>query len=180
MTTDGATREGAAQWFPGVRRFVVPSGRDRAVSAVVAKTLEAGIVVLYVSLLVAVLYGGVVPEYRGAAGAELGERVVAEAAVEVQTAVPQDPRAEATLRHDLPASIESASYSVVARNETLVLVHPDPAVEAAVPLVLPADVDRVEGEWHSGDPAAVSVEQTDEGRVVRLHGGNRTDARGGA
>lgn len=153
------------------RDLLAMCGRDRGVSAVVAKTLEAGIVVLYVSMLVSVLYGGVVPEYRAAAGDELGERVLAEAAVEIQTAVPEDRQSEATVRHELPTTIESATYRITAENDSLVLRHDDPAIENEVPLVLPADVVRVEGTWASHEPAAVRVEQTDAGRIVWLESG---------
>lgn len=144
--------------------------RDRAVSAVVGKTLEAGIVVLYVSMLVAVLYGGVVPGYEAAASEELGERVLAEAALEVRTAVPADAGSEATVRHRLPETIGGTTYRVVAGNGSLALVHPDRGVGGEVPLVLPDDVARVEGEWSSADRAVVRVERTPDGRVVRLEG----------
>lgn len=153
------------------------SSRDRGVSAVVAKSLEAGIVVLYISLLVSVLYGGVVPEYRGAAGDELGERILAEAVVEVQSAVPGDDRTEATVRHDLPTTIQSATYRIEARTSPdtgrheLVLLHDDPAIDGALPLVLPADVERVEGAWDSHEPGVVEIESTDDGRIVRLERG---------
>lgn len=171
---DGERRRNGSRLVTVSKRVagtVAHGNRDRAVSAVVAKTLEAGIVVLYISLLVTVLYGGVVPEYTSAAGDELGERVVSEAAIEVQTAVPADTRSEATVRHELPSSIESASYRIVVENESLVLVHTDPAIDAEVPLALPPDVERVEGEWYSHEPAVVTVEQTDDGRVVRLEPG---------
>lgn len=153
---------------PAPRAAGLLAGRDRAVSAVVGKALEAGIVVLYASLLAATLYGGVVPEYERAAGAELGERVLAEAAVEVQTAVPEDPRATATVRHDLPRTIDGSTYRVAAGDGELVLHHPDPAVGGSVPLALPPDVDRVVGAWDSHERGRITVERTDEGRVVRL------------
>lgn len=146
------------------------AGRDRGVSAVVGKTLEAGIVVVYVSMLVGVLYGGVVPAYQGAAGDELGERVLAEAVLEVQTAVPADPNSETTVRHRLPRTVAGEPYRIVATNRSLRLVHDDPAVGGTVPLVLPDDVSRVEGEWSSGAVAVVRVERTASGRVVRLEG----------
>lgn len=142
--------------------------RGRATSAVVGKTLEAGIVVLYVSMLVAVLYGGVVPEYQDAAGEELGERVLAEAAVAIGTAVPEDPGAEATVRHRVPETISRTTYRIVAANGSLALVHDDDAVGGAVPLALPEDVVRVEGEWSSAEQPIVRVDRAPAGRVVRL------------
>jgi len=146
---------------------------DRALSAVVGKTLEAGIVVLYISMLIGVLYGGVVPEYQATTGAELGERVLAESALEVQSAVPADPDATATVHHDLPRSIDNEPYRVVARNDSLAMIHEDRAVGGEVPLALPPDVVRIEGEWESTAPAVVRVETTPAGRVVRLEAGSR-------
>lgn len=146
-------------------------GDDRGVSAVVGKTLEAGIVVLYISLLVAVLYGGVVPEYESTTGTELGERVLAEGTLEVQRAVPADPDATATVEHELPRSIDDKPYRVVGHNDSLELVHDDEAVGGEVPLTLPPDVVRVEGEWESTATAIVRVERTAAGRVVYLEVG---------
>lgn len=146
-------------------------GDDRGVSAVVGKTLEAGIVVLYVSLLVGVLYGGVVPEYEATTGAELGERILGESVLEVQGAVPADPDATATVEHELPRSIDNEPYRVVGNDDSLELVHEDDAVGGEVPLRLPADVVRVEGEWESTAPAIVRVERTAAGRVVHLEVG---------
>ena len=145
---------------------------ERALSAVVGKTLEAGIVVLYISMLLGVLYGGVVPEYQQTTGAELGERVLAESVLEVQSAVPADPDATATVRHELPRSIDDEPYRVVARNGSLALVHEESAVGGAIPLALPPDVIRVEGAWRSTAPAVVRVETTPAGRVVQLREGS--------
>ncbi|AGN01324.1 hypothetical protein L593_06885 [Salinarchaeum sp. Harcht-Bsk1] len=147
-------------------------GTDRALSAVVGKTLEAGIVVLYISMLIGVLYGGVVPEYQQTTGAELGERVLAESVLEVQSAVPADPDATATVRGDLPRSIDNDPYRIVASNASIELVHEDPAIGGEVPLAMPSDVIRVEGEWESTASAVVRVETTPAGRVVRLEAGS--------
>jgi len=146
--------------------------RDRAVSAVVGKSLEAGIVVLYISTMVGVLYGGVVPEYQATTGEELGERVLAESVLEVQTAVPADPEATGTTRHQLPRTIDDEPYRIVASNDSLRLVHDTAAISTTIPLRLPSDVQRVEGEWRSSAPAVVTVEQTSSGRVVRLEAGS--------
>lgn len=145
---------------------------DRALSAVVGKSLEAGIVVLYISTMVGVLYGGVVPEYQAATGEELGERVLAEGVLEVQTAVPADPQATGVARHTLPRTIDDETYRIVAANDSLRLLHDDESVHTEIPLRLPPDVQRVEGEWHSSAPAVIRVEQTASGRVVRLEAGS--------
>lgn len=146
--------------------------RDRALSAVVGKSLEAGIVVLYISTMVGVLYGGVVPEYQATTGEELGERVLAESVLEVQTAVPSDPQATGTTQHQLPRTIDDEPYHIVAGNESLRLVQDGTAVSMELPLRLPLDVQRVEGEWRSSAPAVVRVERTSTGRVVSLEVGS--------
>jgi len=146
--------------------------RDRAVSAVVGKALEAAIVVLYISLLIATLYGGAVPEYQETAGAEVGERVLAEGVLAVGAAVPADHAATATVRHDLPRTIDGEAYRIVAANDSLTLVHEDDRIGGTQPLALPADVRRVEGEWTSTADQRVVVERVPDGRIVRLAEGS--------
>lgn len=146
--------------------------RDRALSAVVGKSLEAGIVVLYISTMVGVLYGGVVPEYQATTGEELGERVLAESALEVKTAVPADPQATGTARHQIPRTIDDEPYRIVAGNESLRLAQDGSEATTELPLQLPPDVHRVEGEWRSSAPAVVRVERTPTGRVVTLEAGS--------
>jgi hypothetical protein len=145
---------------------------DRALSAVVGKTLEAGIVVLYISMMIGVIYGGIGPEYERTAGEELGERVLAESVLEVQSAVPASPDATATVRHELPRSIDGEPYRIVARNDSLALVHEDGEIGGEIPLALPPDVVRVEGAWESTAPAIVRVETTPAGRIVVLEAGS--------
>ena len=138
-------------------------------SPVVSKALEATIVVLYIGLVTATLYGGVVPEYRAAAGDELAERTTAAAAADVERAVPPAV-ASAETRVDivLPATIAGSSYRIHAADETLVLEHPNPGVAAKVPLVLPDSVTSVSGSWESGTRATIRVTRTDAGVEVRL------------
>jgi hypothetical protein len=146
---------------------------DRGMSPVVGKAMEATIVVLYVGLVAATLYGGAVAEYRGAAGAEVAERTLADAAADIEAAVPPTATvASVRLAVDLPATIAGSAYRVRAEadggDRVLVLEHPDPAVSTTTPLVLPARVVRVTGEWESGDTAEIRVESTDGGLEVRL------------
>ena len=75
---------------PAVGKAFELAGDERALSPVVGKTLELGIVVLFVGLLTTVLLAGVVPDYRTATGKELGERVLTTAAQEIEHAVPPD------------------------------------------------------------------------------------------
>ena len=141
----------------------------RAVSPVVGKAMEASIVVLYVGVLTATLYGGVVPEYRTAAGAEVGERVLAQSAERVQQAVPTEARAvRVRLEVSLPQTIRGEAYSVQVKNRKLVLDHPDERVGGAVRLALPETVESVEGEWSSRDRAVVTVGNGEDGFEVRL------------
>lgn len=145
---------------------------ERAMSAVVGKALEAAIVVLYVGVLASALFGGAVPEYRTAAGAEVGERVLAEASQRVQQAVPANAtEVEAQMRVDLPQTIRGSTYGIRTDGRSLVLDHPDPAIARSTPLALPETVSAVEGNWTSYESAVVTVERAENGLVVRLEEG---------
>jgi len=145
---------------------------DRAVTPSVGKALEGGIVVLFVGLLTTMLLGGLVPDYRAATGAELGDRVLATASQEVERAVPSTVRAvDARRSVDLPSSIAGEGYEIRTDGRWLVLDHPDPAVGGRVRLVLPATVDSVDGVWQSGADTAVTVEGNRTGLVVELTDG---------
>ncbi|MFB6151143.1 MAG: hypothetical protein ABEJ40_04990 [Haloarculaceae archaeon] len=146
----------------------------RGVTPAVGKTLEMGVVVLYVALLTTVLLGGVVPGYRSAAGATVGDRVLAAASQEVEATVPAMAR-DVTVRRavDLPAHIAGHGYAVEVDGRSLVLDHPDPAVGGRVRLVLPAHVDRVEGRWQSAGQPVVVVRGDEDGAVVELRSGGR-------
>ncbi len=147
-------------------------GDSRAVAPVVGKALEAGLVVAYVSLLTSALFGGVVPDYRTAAGDAVADRTVAAAAQRVQQAVPPDATtARATVRASIPETIRGTAYGVVVRNRTLVVDHPHPAVAARARLALPAAVVSVDGRWQSTRPAVVTVRSVPGGLAVHLHSG---------
>jgi hypothetical protein len=142
---------------------------DRAVSPAVGKTLELGIVVLFVSLLTAALYGGVVPDYRTAAGAEVGDRTLVAAAEQLEASVPPNATSVQSEHHvDLPRTIRGEQYELHATNETLVLTHPDPAIAGRTPLALPDAVVTVSGSWRSGDDLLLVVDGTSRGLVVEL------------
>lgn len=142
---------------------------SRAVSPVVEKTLAIGLVTLFVSLVSVTMYGGVVPEFRAAAGDELAERTLATAAERVQQGVPPNAsRVDARTRVRLPDTIQGDAYRVRTDNRTLVLDHPDPEVGARARLALPPSVTRVEGTWESGGRTVVRVTGDRAGLVVRL------------
>ncbi|MEF8851321.1 MAG: hypothetical protein V5A44_12040 [Haloarculaceae archaeon] len=142
---------------------------ERAVTPAVGKSLEAGLVVLFVALLSTLLLGGLVPDYRAATGAQLGDRVLATASQEVEAAVPPTAReVDARRSLDLPASIAGEGYEIAVDGRWLVLDHRDPAVAGHVRLVLPPSVDRVEGSWESGADPVVVVRGDESGLVVEL------------
>lgn len=142
---------------------------DRAVSPVVGKALEATLVVLYLGLVTASLYGGAVPDYRTAAGQEVAERTASSAAIEIQDAVPPETAAGQT-RVDIepPATIAGEAYRLSVEDGRLRLDHPKTAVSTSVPLVLPDRVVDVSGTCESGGSSHVRVTTTDGGLVVRL------------
>ena len=155
-------------------RNVRPDRLDgrRGVSPVVGKALEISVVVLYIGLLSTTLYGGVVPDFRSAAGDELADRTLAGATQEVEDAVPPEMAAvDVRQRVELPRTIRGEPYHVRTDGRTLVLDHPDPNVGVETTLAVPAAVVQVEGSWSSTAEAFVVVERTDAGLVVRLERG---------
>jgi hypothetical protein len=146
-----------------------PSDDDRAVVPAVGKALEASIVMLYIALVTTTLFGGVVPDYRVAAGQELADRTLSTAAHRVQGAVgPDVARSSARVRVDLPATIRSDGYRIRADGGDLVLDHPDGGIGSRTTLALPDHVVAVRGEWHSHERPVVVVEPARGGVVVRL------------
>ncbi|MFQ3320288.1 MAG: hypothetical protein ACI8UR_000437 [Natronomonas sp.] len=138
-------------------------------SPVVGKAMEATLVVLYLGLITTALYGGAVTEYRTAAGNEVAERTVASAAGDIEAALPPNvTTADVRVEVDIPATIAGSAYRIQASTERLVLRHPNPAIEARVPLTLPERVGNVSGAWTSDDPATVRVTTTESGLEVRL------------
>lgn len=145
---------------------------DRAVSAVVEKTLALGVVTLFVSLVSVAVYGGVVPDARTATGQELADRTLATACERVQQAVPPNGTAvDVRLRVRLPAQIRATGYEIRPEGRTVVLDHPHNDVSARAPLALPDSVVRVEGRWESGEVAIIRVRDVGNGLLVRLQSG---------
>ena len=131
---------------------------DRGLVPVVGKALEALLVLLYVASLVATLHGGVVPDYRTAAAAEVSDRTLATTAARIEASVPP-PSSDAAVSRavDLPAAIDDAVYRLRVENRTLVLDHPDPALSGRLRLSLPRRVATVEGSWRSDEPATLRI-----------------------
>jgi hypothetical protein len=150
----------------------VPGPDERAVAPAVGKTLEIGIVVLFVGFLTASLLGGVVPDYRTATGAEVGERVLATTGQEIERAVPPTARDVSVRRTvELPARIAGSSYTVSVDGRSLVLDHPDPAIGGRFQLSLPSTVDRAEGRADDGGQILITVSGDSSGLVVELTDG---------
>jgi len=134
---------------------------ERAIAPVVGKALEIGVVLLYVSVVTAALYGTVVPEYRTAAGVEVGDRVLASTAAGIETGTPAAGRnVSVRERVDLPERIRDRSYTIHTEGATLVLDHPHPEVGGRMPLALPDRVVAVRGVWHSDRPARLLANST--------------------
>ena len=156
----------------GVRRRLARFAHaDRAVSPTVGKALELGVVVLYVSLLVTALYGGVVPTYRTAAGDELADRTLAAAADRIEGAVPQNAtRVRRTVRLDLPETLRGTNYYLRVRDRTLSLDHPHPNIGRRTSLALSDDA-LVSGNVSSQNDAVIAVRADAGGVTVRLEAG---------
>lgn len=142
---------------------------DRGLAPVVGKTLEIGLVLLFIAGLSTALFGGVVPDYRTAVGGEVAERTVIAAAERVDAAVPPKARsARVERRVPLADTIRGAAYRVAAEDRTLVLEHPARGVDATARLALPSRVVSVEGTWHSGADTVVIVTTAADGLRMEL------------
>lgn len=154
---------------------------DRALSTVVGKTLELGLLALFVGLLVSTFYGGVLPEYRTGAANAVADRTTASVATELEAAVPSsgdvgvapdDGVQSVAVEHelDVPRTIRGDPYRLRLDAGALVLDHSRDGLSRRVPLALPDGVVRVEGEARSGETVVIVVESTADGLVVRLEG----------
>lgn len=130
---------------------------ERAVTPVVGKLLAAGLVIVFVGVVLAGLQTGAVPGFRAAAADELGDRSLAASADAIEDTARADAAGVVELRPELPARIAGERYALRGAGDELVLEHPSPAVGGRVPLALPANA-TVTGEWPSDEPHAVSLE----------------------
>ncbi|ELZ91932.1 hypothetical protein C440_16509 [Haloferax mucosum ATCC BAA-1512] len=160
---------------------------QRALVPVVGKTLEAAVVVLFISLLTTVLFGGVVPDHRDAVGHELADRTLSTAVEGVETtATVPDAAVRGTRRAavDLPRSIHGSAYRIdYVPNATLatdpnvtapalVLDHPTDAFDRTLPVTLPASVN-VTGTWDSGTDCVARVVVGGDETTLELSNGRR-------
>ena len=145
---------------------------DRGLTPVVAKTLEIGIVLLYVALVTTALYGGVVPHARSDAAGVVGDRALAAAATSVEDAVPSEPARTVSVRErvTLPDALRGRPYAIRGSGRTLVLESAAPGVGGRARLSLPSRVRAVNGTWHSGRPAVVVVRGNTSALRVTLRG----------
>ncbi|WP_380678788.1 DUF7263 family protein [Salinigranum sp. GCM10025319] len=90
---------------------------ERAAAPVVGKTMEVAVLVVFLGVVSAALFGSVVPQYRTAAGAEIGDRVLVAAAGQIETAA-SGPESVVERRVDVsvPRTIRGAAYVVRAEN----------------------------------------------------------------
>lgn len=133
--------------------------RDRrGVSPAVAKSLAAGIALLYVAGMTGLLLGTVVPGYETAAGDELADRTLATAAGEIEGAAPGvEGNVTTRATTDLPATIRNTGYRLVLSGRSLRLAHPADGIGATTRLSLPHNLTVRNSTIDSGAGLAVRV-----------------------
>lgn len=144
---------------------------NRGVTPVVEKLLMIGIVVLFIGAVTAVLFGSAVPGYRDAAGMELGERVLASGAEQIESSIPPNgsiAAGETTV--DVPETIRGEAYELRIVGRELVLDHPRPAVGGRIRLSLPAHVESLSGTLQSRGARSVRIDDVSTGVVIELGG----------
>lgn len=142
---------------------------NRAVSPVVGKVFEVGLVALYIGLLTTSLFAGAIPEYQTAAADEVSERVLASATQRIEQSIPA-PALSVEHRQavPIPQTIRGETYEIHAENRSLVLDHPNPEIAGTMRLALPSRVVSVSGTWRSTASTAILVEDAPGGLNVRL------------
>lgn len=142
---------------------------NRAVSPVIGKLLASGLAVLYIASITGLLVGGIIPDYRAATSDEIGERVLATAAGHVEQAQPTtDGSADVRTEVVLPATIRDQQYQIRLANGTLILDHPDDALDARTRLDIPSTVTATNSTWQSGNRLVVRVTGPPSNRTVTL------------
>lgn len=142
---------------------------DRAAAPVVGKALEIAVLVVFVGVVSAALFGSVVPTYRTAAGDEVADRALAAVAGQVDTAaVTTDSVDERRVTVSMPRTIRGAAYVIRVTNESgapaLVLDHPHAGVGGSITLSTPAEA-AVTGQLRSTAEPTVVVSRHEDGTV---------------
>lgn len=142
---------------------------QRAISPVVAKTLAAGLALLYVAGMTSVLLGGVVPSYETATADELSERALATAAQGIEGTVPAATGTVNTTRTvELPETIRDEHYRIELSNRTLQLDHPADRLDDSIRLSLPAGTATEAGTWRSSTTFRIRVSGPASNRTIRV------------
>lgn len=142
---------------------------DRAMTPVVSKTLTISIVVLYIAGTTTILLGGVVPEYRSNAGAELGDRVLATAGESIEQSVPEaNGSVEANRTVDLPPRIRDKQYELELVGSRLRLRHPDERIGDTLSLSLPPGTNVDTATWRSGSDLEIRVSGPADNRTLTI------------
>lgn len=144
---------------------------NRGVTPVVDKTLAIGLTVLYVAGMTTVLLGGVVPSYETRAGGEIGERVLANVAGEIEQTPPGvDGHVDTRTTVTLPPTIANQGYRVTLHPDPdrLVLDHPDPTVRAETRLSLPEHVTPQAETVDGGGEVVITVTGAPSNRTLTI------------
>ncbi|UPM43581.1 DUF7266 family protein [Halocatena salina] len=147
---------------------------DRGLTPVVSEALLIGLVLLYIGLVTAVLYGNVIPEYQTTSGAEMGDRILATATEHVQRGVFPSYRLDARISIDLPETINNRAYSIRTANRTLILEHPHPEIGGHARPAVSESIRSIDGSWRSHTPLSVRVVGNETGYRITIAEGNVT------
>lgn len=148
-------------------RFVTD---ERALSPVVEKTLASGLAIVYISGMLGLLLGGVVPDYETSTSEELSERITATTAEHIERSLPETSgQVDVTTTVDLPGTIQNTGYQLMLENETLKLEHPDATVERETTLALETNVTTQPSTVLGGE-IHIHIEGPAENRTVSLEG----------
>jgi hypothetical protein len=133
---------------------------ERAAAPVAGKALEVAVLVVFVGVVSAALFGSVVPTYRTAAGDEVADRALVAVAGQVDAAaVVTDSVVERRVTVSMPRTIRGSAYVVRAVDEretpTLVLDHPHPGIGGSVALSVPAGTPVSGALPSTADPTVV-------------------------
>ncbi|SNR53269.1 hypothetical protein SAMN06264855_11314 [Halorubrum vacuolatum] len=149
----------------------------------IAKSIEAAVVILFIGVVTSGLYAGVIPEYRSVTAAEVGDRTLATAGHEIERAVP--PKQGGTVleqrterRVSLPATIRAEPYHIVPDEgaSRIELRHPHRSIGGSRALSLPEHVVEIRGELPGGEGWIVVTTAPEGDGVIIILGAEPTEA----